>query len=261
MLAFTLEKFQRSLKIRTLSKLFNNTNMKSPKLFLLLLSVAVLFASCKKENNSKKACHIITATINGITSVNISYNADGKVATITNGKDVKTFQYSGNTVIINETYSGSFSGKTIIDLSAQGLALSAKMELDAAGTKWNNYQYEYSGQELIKQTYTTQAGGVPNVITVKWTNGNPTSVVGSGVTTTYDYYNDKPANPGDYWSLSQLVQGYKVIAPKNALKSTASLSSIYSFSYSSDADGNFTGVVIDDGTPPPDSWTYQYQCN
>lgn len=233
--------------------------MRTSVFFLAILATTSLFYSCKKNDNatSKKDCKVVALIPSTGDATQIVYNSDGKIASITRGTDMKDFQYSGNTEIINETNSGTFYSKTIVTLNEQGLAANVRIEANAAGTDWTDLQFEYNGKELMKQTSTQSTGGAPVISTITWTKGNPVSTVVGADIETYDYYLDKPSQPGDILNLSQTISGYYSLIPKNALKSISSGGSIYSFSYTADADGKFTNI-IENGVA---IGTLLYQCN
>ena len=91
--------------------------------------------------------------------------------------------------------------KESVTLNANGLASNVRTENNVAGTSWDNTLYEYSGTELIKSTYTNSAGDPVEISTFTWSGGNLTSITSGSSTTTISYYTDKPAQPGDYFSL------------------------------------------------------------
>jgi len=237
--------------------------MKSLNFYLAILIAIVLFVSCKKNDVARHpVCNITTVNAGTGDPFNISYNSEGKIASVTQGTISKNFQFSGNTLVINETNSGGFANKYIVTLNEFGLATNVKNEETADGTDWNNLQFEYNGKEVVKQTSTTSAGGATDITTITWTNGNPTSIAHGGNASTIEYYADKPSQAGDYWNLIQLINnGFYFIASKNAMKSLVAGGVRTNLFYTSDADGKFTGVIVDDGTPPVSTYTYQYQCN
>jgi len=71
------------------------------RLFFMVTFSGTLIISCKKGNDKKPTCHIITiteASSSGNTIYNISYNNDGKISTLNaTGSSVsnKVFNYSG----------------------------------------------------------------------------------------------------------------------------------------------------------------------
>jgi hypothetical protein len=238
------------------------------KTFKLLPTVTIalftiLFSACKKDKDAepKPTCRIITATPSSASSdpFNITYNSDGKPATVSSGNDVTTFAYSGSTAIATTNTSGVFSSKQIITLNSNGLASNVRTEHDLAGTNWNNSAFEYNGTELIKATYTSSGGGTPSVSIVTWNDGNLVSVSSGSSTTTLDYYTDKPAQTGDYLYLAQLVQGYQIYKTKNLLKSILSGTDITGFDYNFGSDGYISSLTASGSSAI--TYTYQYQCN
>ena len=233
-----------------------------PTVSVTLFTIS-FFVACKKDKDAqnKPACRVITITPSSSPgdSYNVTYNTDGKPGTISSGNDVTAFAYSGNTAIATTNTSGAFSHKTVITFNSNGLASNVKTEYNLTGTNWNNSVYEYNGTELIKSTSTSSGGGSPYVTMLTWSNGNLVSAASGSSTTTLDYYTDKPAQPGDYLYLSQLVSGYQIYKTKNLVKSLLSGSDITGFSYNFGSDGYITSVTVSGSSPA--TYTYQYQCN
>jgi YD repeat-containing protein len=77
---------------------------------------------------------------------------------------------------------------------------------------------------------------------------------------TYNGNTDVPAQTGDFWNLSNLVQGYETVRTKNALTSIESGGSISTINYVFDAEGKITGLNnISNGVLV--TLSYQYECN
>jgi hypothetical protein len=234
------------------------------KKYLRILTVAFLVTSilfsCKKDSSTPKpTCRIITAsgTVSGQT--NFSYNSEGKLISISSGTVVTSLAYSGNTVIAISNKAGVFNKKKIITLNSNGLASNVRIENDLAGTNWENFAYEYSGTELIKDAYTSSVSGDPVVSAYTWSGGNLISNSGPAITATLEYYTDKISQAGDYLFLSQLQSGYQILRNKNAVKSYLSGSNILNFDYTIGADGKITSVIATGSSSS--AFTYQYQCN
>jgi hypothetical protein len=143
--------------------------MKSLKILIataLAFLITGIFSGCKKNNDKKPVCQIITATMGpqGIV-YQLLYNSDGKLNRVTVGTRVTTFEYTGDTTIATTLNAGSFSNKMIIKLNAVGLATNIKTENNLAGTDWSNTAYEYSGEEVIKATNTTSGNSTPSITT------------------------------------------------------------------------------------------------
>ena len=98
------------------------------KKILSLSLLVLLFAACKKDNNSKQSkCNVISA-INGN---KMEYDAQGKLVKFnTTGADYITVSYENNNKTLTENFSGGFSRKTQLD--DKGLPLSV-MFYDNAG--------------------------------------------------------------------------------------------------------------------------------
>lgn len=234
------------------------------KLFLMAVLITAVLASCKKDSTPDPICRIITVTpvpVSGTNQIyNFTFNSDGKLSTSSDTTSITTYAYSGSTVIATTTTAGVFASKRIFTLNANGLASNVRTETDVAGTNWNNQAFEYSGTELIKSTYTSSAGGAAIIYTLNWNGGNLVSAAsGSTTTTILEYYTDIPAQTGDYLNLVQQEVGYEIYRTKNAVKSFISGSTISNFSYSRDAGGKITSMVITSTSVI--TYNYQYQCN
>lgn len=236
--------------------------MKKHPIFLLAflcLGSITIFPGCSKDD-PKPECKIITITPDAGAAFNVSYNAEGKVSTITSGTSVSTYAYSGNTVIVTRTTSGTFSSRQIVTYNANGLASNVKTENNESGTSWDNLAFEFSGTEVVKQTQTSSGGGAPSVTTLTWSGGNPTVLTSGSSVTNVEYYTDKPAQTGDYWNLLQLTQGYTMVKAKNPIKSVLSGSSITTLNYVFDGDGKITSLSATSGSSTS-TYNYQHQCN
>jgi hypothetical protein len=232
------------------------------RLLIMAVVFAAIIASCKKDEAPKQTCRIITATqvISGMNSTfNLTYNSEGKLSSVTEGKQTSVYVYGGNTVIVNTTSDGLFYSKRIITLNTNGLASNSKTENDITGSDWDNISYEYNGTEIIKSTFTVSAGGAPTIETYKWSGGNMVSLTSGSTSTILEYFTDKPSQSGDYFYFTQLIAGYNVLKAKNALKSISTGSDITNFDYNFDADGKITSFVCTGGSSY--TQTYQYQCN
>lgn len=236
--------------------------MKSLKFLLvpvLMLSAGLILPGCKKDNAPVESCRIITVTPSAGNGFNFTYNSSGKIETVANGSELTVFSYSGNVIIANTKVNGIFSTKKTIMLNSNGFATSAKTETSVDGSTWYKNTYEYNGTELIKDTYTNSQNVVPEVTTVTWSGGNLVSTTKNGVTSTVEYYTDKPSQDGDYLALIQMIQGYKLYNTKNAIKSLLVNGTITNFDYTYQ-DGKIT-VFKFNGGGTIINYDFQYQCN
>ncbi|NII28481.1 hypothetical protein HB364_25585 [Pseudoflavitalea sp. X16] len=238
-----------------------------PVAMVIFLLTMVPFYACKKGSSNKPACRIITTTsISDAESFdyNYSYNAEDKLASVTYKNRVRTFSYSSNTAIVNETLSGSFSYKRMITLNSNGLVSNVKMEKNLSGTEWENTVYEYSGTQLIKITTTKSTGGTPSVETFEWANGNLVKHQYSGNTTTYEYHTDKPSGDGDFFHHLQYANyGFFFIKTKNLVKSFSNPTYIATLDHSFDNASKISSVKVTYhySTPVTATFNHQYQCN
>jgi len=226
---------------------------------ILLLSAGIFFAGCKKDIAAVESCRIITVTPSSGNVLNFTYNLEGKTGFVTNGNALTVFSYSGNVVIGNTTVNGNFITKKTVVLHPNGFAASAKTETSSDGSTWYKNTYEYNGAQLIKDTYTNSQNVVPQVTTITWSGGNLVATSQNGITSTVEYYTDKPSQQGDYLALLQMIQGYRTYSSKNAVKSLLANGSISSFDYTYQ-DGKITALKFNAGGTIT-NYSYQYQCN
>jgi len=242
--------------------------MKLNKLFstvTICIAGCIAFTSCKKDDQTiAPSCKITTVagtvTGGGSSLYTITYNADGRISTLTSGNSITTFSYNGNTIIENTTTGGAFASKETITNNAAGYATYTHTETNAAGTVWYDQALEYNGTQLIKVTGTSSSSPNPSVSTYTWSAGNLTTVTAGNTSSTLDYYTDKAA-AGDYLELSELLQGIKIYNNKNAIKSiTSPGSSVTSFVYDYNTDGKTSKVTISVGGVTSTVYSYGYTC-
>lgn len=218
------------------------------------------FVGCKKDKNDAKKpdCRIIsiTSTPSGeVTKIN--YNSEGKISSISNALDTTTYTYNGS-IATGITSSGTFKSKRTITTNSSGLATNVRIEQNVSGTLWSNAFYEYNGTELIRVTSTSSSNPTPIISTITWTNGNLISINSGTSGSTLEYFTDKPAQAGDYLHLFQLLNGFEVYKPRNAIKSISAGATVNTFNYNFDGDGKITSMTITGN--PTGTFFYEYQC-
>jgi hypothetical protein len=227
---------------------------------LLIVLLAAAFAGCKKNSDKKAttACRIIGMrdTVNNNNN-ELTYNSNGKLSNLTQGSLITTYDYADNKVIVTQTNGGTLISKTTAVLNNAGLAVNVYMETPQTGNTWSNDLHEYDGQQIARTT-TTWADGRPAVITTyQWSNGNLISAITGTDTATYGYYLDKPAQPGDYLSIGQMLQGYEEIRTKNLFKNIDD----DIFSYGFGPDGKISSIKSVFGGVTAFEYQYQYKCD
>lgn len=236
--------------------------MKNFRLILSALAcIAILagFSSCKKDKNIAltEKCKISTISM-GTQSVHISYNSDGRISKIDLGGDeIRSYEYSGNMLTINGTYSGAFSYKQIVTMNSDGFATNSRTENNEEGTSWYNTAYEYNGKELKKATTTSSYSSTPEVTTYTWSGGNLVSGDGVGVA---EYYLDKAYQAGDYLNILQIFAGETIIKNKNLIKSSIDGADTTNISYNFDAEGKIISATETTGSTTVTD-NYQYLCD
>ena len=222
----------------------------------MVLTVSGILTQCKKSNDNKTSCQIITATPVPGTPLHLTYNSEGKLSRVVSGISVFTYDYSAGSTIILESESDNFTSKTTATLNSDGLATNVRTENDTTGAIWSNTFYEYNGQELTRSTFTSSAGGRPIISTFTWANQNLATLTTDTTTEIFGYYTDKPVQTGDYFLLVDDLQGYTLYRNKNLLKSVASSVLIYQFG----TDGKINSFSATTGTNESFIY-YEYQCD
>ncbi|HMR17900.1 MAG TPA: hypothetical protein PKA53_01255 [Sphingobacterium sp.] len=239
--------------------IFIKNNILSASILLLCLSLTI---SCSKKSKNdpeppEPTCRIIVAGGEGLI-FNITYNEEGKISKVTVGSTTRTYEYSGNTAIVRTVNAGTFFSKTIYTLNNNGFVTKKRIEYNETGTDWNNTDFLYNeSTQLIRTTVTNSSGDIPTTYTYTWENGNLATVAGR----IYEYYTDKPQQPGDFTYFEELFEqdGMRVNNSKNAVKSTT-VSETMSITYTTDQDGKITSLTTQRGTSM-ETINYQYECH
>jgi hypothetical protein len=223
----------------------------------IVIGISGILPQCKKSNDNKPSCQIITVTPlpNG-NPLHFTYNQDGNPSQEVSGNLIMTFEYLTDSVIVRATNTGNFQYKTIAELNNDGLATHVRIELDSLGTTWQNTVYEYNGQELSKSTFTSSNGRAPVVSTYSWNNQNLVKIITDTITQTFGYYLDRPRQTGDYFLLTNDLQGFEIYRNKNLLKTIDATSLNYTFG----TDGKIISLSATTGANE-NFLNYEYQCN
>ena len=210
---------------------------------------------CKKTNSAAKPNCRIISVIAGANGIVLNYNTDGKLSEI-KGTVSNKLAYNGNTIIITNATGNIINTITTVTLNANGLASNASVA-DSTGKKLSNIAYEYNGIELSRSVSTQGSGTQPFITTYTWNGGNMVSSQAEGLTTSYDYAPDIPAQAGDFWGNTNLQQGYETLRTKNAVRKISTPATV--FNYSLDTDGKINSfVAVTNGTVI--SFSYGYEC-
>ncbi|HMG69242.1 MAG TPA: hypothetical protein VK588_16205 [Chitinophagaceae bacterium] len=235
--------------------------------FLIFPVFVSIFISCKKNDVVKKksTCRIVTLTdLNGSTSTiyNISYNNDGKISTLNSGVSSSVFTYSGNTVLINKTNSGSFSERDSITVNSNGKPLNLRQYYDQAGTNWSNIVFEYDGSGvMLKSEETNNSSSTLQTTLYSFTSGNLVGIQSTSDNLTLEYFSDKTAQQGDYLGIVSLINyGVNLYPHTNLVKSLNSGSNLTNFDYEMNTDGLISKLTATSGSTV-ETITYQYNCN
>jgi|GEM_PF-2026804 hypothetical protein len=236
---------------------------------LLIVAIACLFVSpsCSKKSsnpNPSQTCQIITVTDqNGTTATtyHLTYNNAGQISTekysIGGVVYTRVFTYTGNTEIMT-TLGGPAPITDSITLNSDGL-----IQSDYYSEAYNRIvtTYTYSGAEV--QTMITRAndGSTPDTTTYTWTNGDLTGSTLSGSGTTFYTYYITASEPGDYWSVIQLINnGGYFLKTVHQLASNQLGSTIVSINYTYDNTGKVTLVSVTNGGNV-ETFSFQYACH
>jgi len=229
--------------------------MKKIRLTASLTIILVgIFGGCKKNNDKKAVCHIvsISSTMDSLTN-NFTYDKDGKLIQDLYGASITTYSYDGSVTTITNYDTGTFQKRTIVMNNSSGLAINVRTEYDPNGANWANSFYEYNGDEVARVIY-TYSGNPSSTSTYLWADHNMVGQVTGTDTTTFEYYTDKPRQDGDYLYLTQVVSGYEVYRCKNLLKGYVGATFTYDFT----PDGKIAAFRI----PALNTvLSYEYLCN
>ena len=228
-------------------------------LALLITLFAITFVSCKKDKADAPQRNCLITNIAVADNLIITYNNEDKIASMKVGSSTTTFLYSGNTVVKTTLNNGTFSSKSIITIGANDFASNVRTETNMAGTNFFNRAYEYNGQELTKEIFTSSANNTVSTATYTYSGGNLVSSNGNGMTTTYEYYDNQLSQKGDYFDFLNLSVGYNVFKSKNSLKSIKTGNTIKSYEYIFDALRKI--ITLKESTASgATNYAFQYTC-
>ncbi|MGN6293285.1 MAG: hypothetical protein ACTHMV_11125 [Chitinophagaceae bacterium] len=235
---------------------------------------AILLSSCSKDEDQQEPTPppisiIPKCLINKVTDGNgknifITYNEDGTYKTIKNEIDNTTTSLTYSTGTIDAVVTNAANKllrKTTFARNKQGLVYGQMREyFDPPGgttpVRWEKTVYEYTGEQLVKQSgISSYATGITTT-TDTWTDGNmTTSSFGESISFN-DYYWDKPFQQGDFYNLqTSLYQGIPLgytIRNQNLLKGFDNTPVNYTF----DSDGKISTVSVNGAKV----YTLEYQC-
>jgi hypothetical protein len=239
--------------------------MKTQKLIIISLLAFVL--SCKKENDKTSSCLItslIQAGTNGNQVFNLTYNDEGKVATIDQVSGLAThkdFSYQGNTIyVISLDKDGHFTQKDSITIDDKGRPLNIRQFMTADGSVYTNIIFEYNGDDLVKHVQTSYPGSSTSTTTFTYQNGNPVTLSSGNASSILDFYTDKKLQKGDYLEVASLIQyGISIYPHKNLVKMIASGGSITNLVYEYNSDGLISKLTATSGNDIT-LLNYGYEC-
>jgi hypothetical protein len=233
--------------------------MKTQKLFIVcLLAVGM---GCKKESDKTSDCKITYVATSAGSTFTLTYNDEGKIATIHSSDSHKDFTYIDNTVyIVTLDKDGNFYQKDSITIDTKGRPLNIRSFSTAVGSTWNNDSFEYNGDDLKSFTRTTSSGATPTITTTTYSNGNPLVLKTGASNIILDYYTDKKLQKGDYLEMATLVQyGISLYPHKNLLKMIASGSEVTNLTYEFNSDGLISKLTATSPTQA-NVLLYTYEC-
>ena len=220
-------------------------------------------SACKKDGHentpplAKNRCRVVYFTTNVRDTSFITYNSNGSINSIreTIGS-VTSYTYTGNIVTLNKTGPTGFEFRTIVTVNSIGLATNVRMEFNSQGTNWTNAAYQYNGDQVSRAIVTLSNPTIVDTGNITWQNGNPVSVSDGASVSHNDFDPNISHQPGDYFSLVQLLTGFEVTRPKNLIKSQDQTE----FSYVFSADGHISSIT--QMRPNADAMTngFVYEC-
>jgi hypothetical protein len=227
----------------------------------LSITISGIFSGCKKKNEKKPTCRIITASISSSNVVfNFLYNSKDKLSRITTAFGTESFDYpNDSTIVIVTQAADTFQSKKIVTVNHEGLAVNLRIENSISGTPFTNDAFEYNGSEITKQTSTSSLDPKPKITTYTWLNGNLISISTGGATIERrEYFTDRLRQVGDFFSFSQFIQGFETVRTINLVKSSSQRA--LSFSYDFGSDQNITSVKASFENGIVAFQDYQYEC-
>ena len=228
------------------------------KLSTILFMISLLFTECAKRINQN--CRIVASTLSPFAdTTRIFYDKQGKVQRIKNNISVTEYTYSKNQLTLIRKDTGTFIAKTVIDLNSRGLATNVRVYFDQTDTSWVNTAYEYDGEEVRKETFTSSVGGREDITTYIWVNHNIVSSTSNAATTNWQYYSpfQYKRQMGDYLSYQELINGYAVYRTRDLLMIGDKVKFI---NYDFNSNTNISAVSFTVGNA---NYTlkYEYECN
>ncbi len=227
----------------------------------MTLASSLLFVACNQGNNSSKVRIKKLSQARG--TQNFTYNADGKLITMSGTDGVKnTYSYNGKTITQNvaDSAHNMFITSTVF-LNAKGLADSSSAK-DERGSYLKTYKHDENG--FIVESRDFMSGALSRISKSIFKDGNQTQAIILDptekplVNVYFDYYNDKPnslayQNYGmDYLGADSknLVKKVVQIVPKGDTVR------VTNFIYHFDKDGNVSqkaaydahGMMVDSST-------------
>lgn len=192
----------------------------------LFALMPLVFITCKKSDDSPKACKVVKIAIasvgNDTAFIKYSYDAtDRLIKTDLEEGNYTTYNFEPNKVT-SKTYVGNALSYTeIFTLNAEGMAVSSTYALaGAAVSKTIAYEYDSDGFLISKATTLVGHSSVDDTYTYEYENGNlideAHDYTADGLPSTdktYQYYTDKSNN----FDLKVSIMGKK---SANLLKKT-----------------------------------------
>lgn len=234
--------------------------------YLLLIMVFITaFPSYRGGSAAGQQCRIVQMVSGEGDSLRFLYDSTGKVQSVTEtGGYVTSFDYRNNIVVATETKNDSIAYKRLITLGRDGMMINLFEESYEGGSpRWTYRSYTYSDGALSGTTTVNSGRATPLQTTLTWSQGNFIAEKGSNGAgdVRFDYYTDKPAQPGGYWYINVLpVLGMpdRLYRNKNLLKSIRYGKSITNISYEFNKDGRIVSMSKADGHTK--IWRYKHEC-
>lgn len=242
--------------------------MKKSTICYILFAIGLSFVCCNKHDKTPKKMNCgITQISDGTNTSDITYNSDGKIATIkfihaNTAPFLYAYSYSKNT--ITEIVTGAnkqFIFKAIFTLNNDGQIINAIEYDNEAKTVWKKKKYAYNGNQLAQTTYSNSQGASDDY-KYNWKNGN---MISSSLGDKLTYYTDKSIMPGDAFTLSIFMddEGIANVRALRAVKNKNLLASINNveYSYTFDTKGRITTIKTTLANKPGATYQITYGCN
>jgi hypothetical protein len=227
-----------------------------------VLFITSSFIACKKDKEKQSECRVTRLIRENGQTYDFTYGDDGKLKSMLSlpTNELSSFSYNGNKTTVNVTKNGNFNLKLFVTNNAAGLATNILIETLASGKDWFNQAITYEGQKIVSNEVTDSGGNDSAIASYIWKDGNPSVLINDGDIFHYEYYTEKPFQPGDWRDIQQLIGGYRIYQYQNLLQSSEINGNKTYYTYKFDESGR---IIQSTSTSKNISTVFdiKYECN